>query len=52
METVSEFECPFCHEGTMREDSCGCITCRKCHRVEGTDCNIKACQGARLSICF
>ncbi len=40
METVSEVECPFCHEGKMREDSCGCLTCRKCHRVEGTNCNI------------
>ena len=25
METVSELECPFCHEGAMREDSCGCL---------------------------
>ena len=49
--TDSELECPFCHEGTMREDSCGCLTCRKCHRVEGTNCNIKACQGARFSTC-
>ena len=51
MKKTRELECPFCHEGTMREDSCGCLTCRKCHRVEGTNCNIKACQGARFSTC-
>ena len=51
MKPLSELECPFCHEGTMREDSCGCLTCRKCHRVEGTNCNIKACQGARSFTC-
>lgn len=44
-------ECPFCHEGSMREDSCGCLTCRKCHRVEGTNCNIAGCQNARFSTC-
>ena len=49
METSSELECPFCHEGAMREDSCGCLTCRKCHRVEGTNCNIAGCQNARFS---
>ncbi len=49
MKTSSELECPFCHEGTMREDSCGCLTCRKCHRVEGTNCNISGCQSARFS---
>jgi len=51
MEIASEFECPFCHEGTMRENSCGCLTCRKCHRVEGTNCNISGCQNARFSTC-
>ena len=51
MKTTTELECPFCHEGNMREDSCGCLTCRKCHRVEGTNCNIKTCQGARFSTC-
>jgi len=51
MKTTIELECPFCHEGKMREDSCGCLTCKKCHRVEGTNCNIKACQGARFSTC-
>jgi len=45
----TQLECPFCDEGTMKEDSCGCLTCRKCHRVEGTNCNIKACQRARFS---
>ncbi len=45
----SALECPFCHEGTMRKDSCGCLTCWKCHRVEGTNCNINACQNARFS---
>ncbi len=51
MKTKSEtqLKCPFCHVGTMREDSCGCLTCWKCHRVEGTNCNITACQGARFS---
>ncbi len=44
-------DCPFCHKGTMREDSCGCLTCRKCHRVEGTNCNITGCQNARFSTC-
>jgi len=51
METSSEYKCPFCHEGTMREDSCGCLTCKKCHRVEGTNCNITGCQNARFSTC-
>ena len=46
---ASELKCPFCHDGIMREDSCGCLTCRKCHRVEGTNCNITACQNARFS---
>ncbi len=46
-ETV--LNCPFCHIGTMRQDRCGCLTCWKCHRVEGTNCNITACQGARFS---
>ena len=48
---ASELKCPFCHDGTMREDSCGCLTCRKCHRVEGTNCNISGCQNARFSTC-
>jgi len=48
---VSELKCPFCHDGIMREDSCGCLTCRKCHRVEGTNCNISGCQNARFSTC-
>ena len=51
METSSELECPFCHEGEMREDSCGCLTCRTCHRVDGTNCNISGCQKARFSTC-
>ena len=51
MSKDSELECPFCHEGTMREDNCGCLTCRRCHRVEGTNCNIGACQNARFSTC-
>ncbi len=51
MEISSQLECSFCHEGTMREDSCGCLTCKKCHRVEGTNCNIAGCQNARFSTC-
>jgi hypothetical protein len=47
--TETQLKCPFCHEGTMRKDSCGCLTCWKCHRVEGTNCNINACQNARFS---
>ncbi len=49
LKSKSALKCPFCHEGTMRKDSCGCLTCRKCHRVEGTNCNINACQNARFS---
>ena len=35
MKKAKELKCPFCHEGKKREDNCGCLTCRKCHRVEG-----------------
>ncbi len=45
MKTDNEFECPFCNEGTMREDSCGCLTCRKCHRVEGQTVTSKHVKG-------
>ena len=51
MKKASELECPFCHEGEMREDSCGCFTCRTCYRVEGTNCNISGCKNARFSTC-
>jgi len=49
LKSKSALKCPFCHEGTMRKDSCGCLTCWKCHRVEETNCNINACQNARFS---
>ena len=49
IESETQLKCPFCYVGTMREDSCGCLTCKKCHRVEGTNCNIIACQSARFS---
>jgi len=49
LKSKSTLKCPCCNEGTMRKESCGCLTCWKCHRVEGTNCNINSCHNAHFS---